>query len=374
MAAIQPPKRTLAFYSRIGLWLAVLIIAAGLAVQSLQINLFTQGTVDASFSQAMAEQIERAIALRLQDTKDLQHAASQHPYTLNALLEGDPEWLNDLSKFLSGSQQVFVVDPERAKNLHLKLGFTVQQLVNRTLKGDENRLEAIDVYGNRGYYWATPIYNQGEIEGVLLVEYGADWLAQLQQVISPNLGHTRLIQRFEMQDKGVVLLDVGSQENNTKLAVTLAINDIWYLSYIPNEERPQLALMPLTTAWIGVLIATLVVLGLLVFLQSREVRQNQFKLITYVRALTRQGGADLPKFSIRFFHELATSLASQIRPTVRGVSVENIRTEKPDLALEPLRQRPHKASMVNADQDMMVVEEVFDDENQQDEADSHEPR
>lgn len=368
MASATSPKRTLVFYSRLGLWLAVLIIAAGLAVQSLQINLFTQSTVDASFSQAMAEQIERAIVLRLQDTKDLQRAASQHTYTLNALQEGDATWLADLRNFLPGSQQVFVIDRDSAKNIHLDLGFTVQQLVNRTLKGADARLEAIESQGKRGFYWATPIYNDNKVEGVLLVEYGASWLAQLQQTISPNLGNTTLVQRFSAQDKSTELFNVGSKGNNTSLAVTLPINDIWFLSYTPNDERPQLALMPLTTPWIGVLLATLVVLGLLVFLQGREIRQNQFKLITFVRALTRQGGADLPKFSIRFFHELAISLASQVRPNVRGVSVENIRTDKPDLAIEPLRQRPYRVSTANTNEEMMVVEEVFNEDIEQNES------
>src|SRR5690554_6186161 len=100
MASSVAPKRTLTYYSRLALWLAILIIAAGLFAQSLQINLLTQSNVDASYSQAITEQIDRAFKLRLQDTKDLQQAVSHHPYTLNALQEGDDEWLQDISSFL----------------------------------------------------------------------------------------------------------------------------------------------------------------------------------------------------------------------------------------------------------------------------------
>src|SRR5690554_3300215 len=147
MASSVAPKRTLTYYSRLALWLAILIIAAGLFAQSLQLNLLTQNTMDARFSQAVTEQIERAFKLRLQDTKDLQRAASQHPYTLNALQEGDDAWLADLQRFLPGSQQVLVIDKDAAKHLNLQFSYTVQTLVNRTLKGAEMRLEAVTAGG-----------------------------------------------------------------------------------------------------------------------------------------------------------------------------------------------------------------------------------
>ncbi len=371
MASIAAPKRTLTYYSRLALWLAILIIAGGLFAQSLQINLLTQSTVDASFSQAITEQVERAFKLRLQDTKDLQRAASQHPYTLNALQEGDSAWLADLQNFLPGSQQVLVINADAARDLNLRLGYTVQELVNRTLKGADMRLEAVTTGGQQSFYWTTPIYNGSQIEGVLLVEYGTAWLAQLQQTISPNLGQTILTQRFSDQGKGIELFNIGSASKNTTAAVTLPINDIWFLTYTPNDERPKLAVMPLTTPWIGAILATLVALGLLVFLQAREIRQNQFKLLTFVRALTRQGGAELPKFSLRLFYDLATGLASQVQPSINTNNMSDARTEKPDLAIEPLRQSIYRATTANADDGRMVVEELAHDETEQNEADKH---
>lgn len=356
MASSVAPKRTLTYYSRLALWLAILIIAAGLFAQSLQINLLTQSNVDASYSQAITEQIDRAFKLRLQDTKDLQQAVSHHPYTLNALQEGDEEWLQDISSFLPGSQQVFVIDTEAAKSLNISLGYTVQELVNRTLKGANMRLEAVTTGGQQRFYWATPIYNGDLIEGVLLVEYGPSWLAQLQQTISPSLGQTTLTQRFSEQGQGVELFSIGSAGKSNSPTVTLAINDIWFLTFTPNDERPKLALMPLTTPWIGAMLVTLLLLALLILLQSREVRKNQLKLLTFVRTLTRQGGAELPKFSLRLFYDLATSLASQVQPTMSGIRVDDIRTEKPDLAIEPLRQNIRRTAAPSADAGMLVEE------------------
>lgn len=360
MANSTVPKRTLTYYSRLALWLAILIIAAGLFAQSLQINLLTQSNVDASFSQAITEQIDRAFKLRLQDTKDLQTAVSRHPYTLNALQEGDAAWLEDMRNFLPGSQQVFVVGTAKAKELHSSLGYTVQELVTSTLKGAEMRLEAVTAGGKQNFYWTTPIYNGKRIEGVLLVEYGASWLRQLQQTISPNLGQTILTQRFTEQGNGVELFNIGSAGSNSSLTVTLPVNDIWYLTYTPNDDRPQLALMPLTSPWVGVMLATLVVLALLTFLQSREIRRNQYQLLMFVRALTRQGETEIPKFSIRLFHDLAVGLASQVQSPHLGMG--DGRTERPDLAIEPLRQRARKVANPRSEAGMMVVEEISHDE------------
>ena len=166
MASAKAPKRTLTYYSRLALWLSLLIIAAGLSAQSLQLNMLTQSNVDSSFTQAMAEQIERVFQLRIQDTKNLQKAASEHPYTLNALQEGDDAWLEELKRFLPGSQKVYVLDSDGASKVHESFGYTVQELVNRTLKGAEMRLEAVVAKGETKFYWTTPIYTGHSIRGV----------------------------------------------------------------------------------------------------------------------------------------------------------------------------------------------------------------
>lgn len=88
----KKPARTIIYYSRISIWLALLFITGGMAVQSIQINLFTQSDVDKVFANAMAEQMAHSLSLRLQDTIRLQQAASNHPDTLNALENGDARW------------------------------------------------------------------------------------------------------------------------------------------------------------------------------------------------------------------------------------------------------------------------------------------
>ena len=77
------PTRTVVFYSRVSIWLALLFISSGLAIQSLQINLMTQSDVDKAFSNAMAEQVAQALSTRLDDTRKLQLAASRQTQTIN---------------------------------------------------------------------------------------------------------------------------------------------------------------------------------------------------------------------------------------------------------------------------------------------------
>ena len=49
MSAPRKKALTIVTYSRIAIWLALLFIASGYALQSVQINLLTQSDVDSAF-------------------------------------------------------------------------------------------------------------------------------------------------------------------------------------------------------------------------------------------------------------------------------------------------------------------------------------
>jgi hypothetical protein len=58
----------------------------------------------------------------------------------------------------------------------------VQELATSALKGRESPLEAVQLKGEIHSYLATPIRNNSQtIKGILLIEYGTDWLDQLRQ-------------------------------------------------------------------------------------------------------------------------------------------------------------------------------------------------
>ena len=369
--AASGPQRTIIFYSRITIWLALLFIAGGMAVQSLQVNLFTQSDVDRAFANAMAEQMSHALSIRLQDTRRLQQAASNHPQTLQALREDNPAWRATLRQFLAGASQLRLIRRDDAMGLHTTLGYAVQDLVSRTLNGADMRLEAVQRNGDLHFYWASPVRDeQQRIAGVLLAEYGPAWLSQFQSGASQTLGQVVVTQYVDNdRSRGLEIFRTGKDAPRTGTLVTLPINDFWYLTYIPAEERPQLSLMPLVTPWVVVLLATLIGLFILVGLQKREILRNQLKLLTYVRGLSRNGTDEQPTFTLRLFHELAGSmqhLIHTLRPSV-STSVTSSRDNsrnKPDIVFEPVRKTPVSARSAATDKGLpeLMVEEMEHEE------------
>lgn len=356
-------KRNITTYSRLMILLAIFIVAAGFSTQSVQINLFTQDDIDARYANAMAQQMVQALATRLEDTRGLQKAASESPYTLNALIAGDDEWVKSLQTFLPGSVGIKLVDRMGTLGLFKDYGYAVQELVTRTLKGAEMRFEAVSIDGKLRFYWATPVRNENkDIVGVMLVEYGQVWLDQFQAVASQKLGRV-IVNQYVENDKtrGVKVFDTGQSNTDISSAVTLPINDYWYLSYLPNNERPILGLFPLVAPWVGALALITLFLIALALLQKREVKRNQLMLLNYLRVLSRHGRAEEPPFTLAIFSDLATRMLQILRAHKRIDNSNAAAAQAVDIQLEPTR----RAAIINrkaAPKEMGVMVEELDDD------------
>jgi phosphomannomutase/phosphoglucomutase len=243
-------------------------------------------------------------------------------------------------------------------------GFAVQELVTRTLKGAEMRFEAVSIDGKLRFYWATPVRNESkDIVGVMLVEYGHAWLNQFQAVASQKLGRV-LVTQYVENDKirGVTVFDAGESKADISSAVTLPINDYWYLSYMPNSERPILGLFPLVAPWVGVLALIILILIALALLQKREVKRNQLMLLNYLRVLSRHGRAEEPPFTLGIFSELATRMLQILRAHKRIDNSNTAPAQALDIQLEPTR----RAAIINRKaapkEEGVMVEELDDDQ------------
>lgn len=344
----RPPKRTIVYYSRIAIWLALLFITGGMAVQSIQVNLFTQTDVDKAFSEAMAEEMAHSLSVRLQDTRSLQIAATNHPFTLQALDMDDAAWRATLKQFLPGVSSLKLIRRDEALGLQSTHGYAVQDLVNRTLSGADMRMEAVKREDGMHFYWASPIRNEvRQIAGVLLAEYGADWLSRFQSGTSQKMGQI-VVNQFVDNDRahGLEIFRLGKSPERPGAIITRPINDYWYLTYLPADERPQLSTMPLIMPWMVVLAATLLGLFLIVGLQKRDILRNQLMLLTYVRALSRRGVDERPAFSLKVFHDVADAmqhLINTLRPLAAPARSEPAR-EKIDVSLEQKRMAPQRSN------------------------------
>ena len=307
---MKAPKRTLAFYNRLGIWVALLFISLGLSMQSLQVNLFAQASLDKEYAQAMAQQMAHSLQIKLAETQIQQKNAARHVNTISYLDQPDLSWKRTLKSLITGSEQIFILDNLSALGLQDKLGYAVQELATSTLKGKEFPLEAVQRDGDIHFYLATPIKDYSNtIKGILLIEYGADWLDQLRSgaAVRHGLISTRQVLRDD-PNKGLQVFEIGKRSASTLTVVTVSINDYWFLTFIPADTRPQLATATIVTPWIIALLGTLITLFIITWLQKREIDSNQLMLFNYVRHLYRKGENDWPKFNIKIFHDLAKAM------------------------------------------------------------------
>ena len=307
---MKAPKRTLAFYNRLGIWVALLFISLGLSMQSVQVNLFEQASLDKEYAQAMAQQMAHSLRTKLAETQMQQKNAARHAETITYLEEEKPSWKRTLKSLITGSEQIFILDNLSALGLQDRFGYAVQELATNTLKGKEFPLEAVQRNGEIHFYLATPIRDYSQtIKGILLIEYGTDWLDQLSAgaAVKHGLISTRQVLRDD-PSKGLQVFEIGSKSNSQLTVVTESINDYWFLTFIPADTRPQLATASIVTPWIVALLGTLITLFLITWLQKREVDYNQLMLLNYVRLLYRKGENEWPKFNIKVFHDLGKAM------------------------------------------------------------------
>jgi phosphomannomutase / phosphoglucomutase len=307
---MKAPKRTLAFYNRLGIWVALLFISLGLSMQSLQVNMFAQATLDKEYAEAMAQQMANGLRTKLAETQMQQKNAARHANTISYLEEQNLSWKRTLKSLITGAEQIFILDNLSALGLQDSLGYAVQELATSTLKGKQFPLEAVQRDGKIHFYLATPIKDYSQtIKGILLIEYGANWLDQLRSGAAAKHGliSTRQVLRDD-PNKGLQVFEIGARSDNRLTVVTESINDYWFLTFIPADTRPQLATTTIVTPWIVALLGTLISLFVITWLQKREIDYNQLILFNYVRHLFRKGEDEWPQFNIKIFHDLGKAM------------------------------------------------------------------
>jgi len=366
---MKAPRRTLAFYNRLGIWVALLFISLGLSMQSLQVNMFAQATLDKEYAEAMAQQMANGLRTKLAETQMQQKNAARHANTISYLEEKDLSWKRTLKSLITGAEQILILDNLSALGLQDSLGYAVQELATSTLKGKQFPLEAVQRDGKIHFYLATPIKDYSQtIKGILLIEYGADWLDQLRSGAAAKHGliSTRQVLRDD-PNKGLQVFEIGARTDNRLTVVTESINDYWFLTFIPADTRPQLATTTIVTPWIVALLGTLISLFVITWLQKREIDYNQLILFNYVRHLFRKGESEWPKFNIKVFHDLGKAMehlanSKGIVAVQKELTEENSDREKQQIELtQPITKANSRVSVNNnssAPIPQVMVEEV----------------
>lgn len=310
MSVQAAPERTVAYYNRLIIWATLLFVALGLFIQSLHVNIFTQQTLDKDYTEAMASQLALGLSLKIQESQNQINSAAAHPNTLSHIENPDLSWQNTLLTLINGANKVHILDRRNTRTIGINLGNKVRRLAMDVMQGKHIPISVI-THQQKPLYLAMAAIkdNASAITGIIIVEYSQQWISQLQQEVSPERGYIELNQIFPGNPKASLLFSNGNIPESMDAISSYAINDQWFLTYTPDETRPQLSLAPMIAPWIIALLATLASLSWFAWAQNGAIRENQYLLITYVRGLFRNQKDQRPDFTIKLFHELADSMS-----------------------------------------------------------------
>ncbi|MDF1762516.1 MAG: phosphomannomutase/phosphoglucomutase [Oleibacter sp.] len=305
----QVKGRTLGYYGRIFILLSLLFISIGMLLQSLQINLMAQTNVDQVYAESVAQQMALSLRTRLEDTRRLQLTASNHPQTLNALREQDNAWVQSLSALLPGAASVELIGKNDDQQLQQRYRFSVQDLVNRTLQGEAMKLEAVRLENDLSFFWASPIKSSDEIEGVLLVQYDKNWLSAFSAAAATSLGQVSVRQQLDPTDPvGIQIMAAGSAPTRRSVPVVVPINEYWFLTFTPSDERPYLSAVSLSFPWFVTLLLTLVgLLGVLAWIKH-SVHKNRKMMNEFLQQFFDNNERTPPLFSMKLYNDLTSEL------------------------------------------------------------------
>lgn len=349
MSVQAAPERTVAYYNRLIIWATLLFITLGLFFQSLHINIFTQQNLDNNYTEAMASQLALGLSLKIQESQNQLTNAADHIRTRNSLEQEDLLWQNTLLTLINGANEIHIMDRRATRNIGLKLGSKARRLAMEVLQGKEIPITALDHRQQQKYLAMAAVKDASSaIQGVIIVEYSSAWIQQLQQEVAPERGHIELNQ--VLTAKPTLLFSIGNIPENPEAITSHPINEQWFLTFTPDEARPQLSLTPIIAPWIIALLTTLASLSWFAWAQNGAIRENQFLLITYVRGLFRNQKDQRPEFTIKLFHELADSMAELAnakglkvasskrptqQPTAKNASVETQKKSHRKNAAQP---------------------------------------
>ncbi|HBS41341.1 MAG TPA: phosphomannomutase/phosphoglucomutase [Oceanospirillales bacterium] len=323
------PGLSLTGLSRLYLWFALLIIAAGLLAQQMQIRYYADSIIHDDYTVPLARQLASSIQTGLTRARTLQDNIARHPLSLTALNEADSDWATQIQKLIPGAVRATLLTPEQAGTLHQSYNYSVQDMVNKSLRGQNRGIEATRTNAGIRYFCVSPVADGERIAGVLLVEYGSGWESALWEPLKSVADQVRIYQSVSgPQDPGLSLWNVndgkGTGQSNTQ-----TITPYWYLTLTPVLQMSEMTLIYSAYPWIAALILTFITLFLLHgFIHSR-VRRDQQLLYHYLSYDFSGPESPSPLFKLRLFNELAELIRGLITPTARA-EAQNDRTHLSD--------------------------------------------
>ena len=311
------PGLSLTNLSRLYLWIALFLMAAGLFAQQMQIRIFSDSAINDYYTTPVAEQLTTTLSSSLQQTQLLQQNIARSPMTLASLTDPESSWNAQLKSLIPGAVRAEIIPAYAAETLHEKYNYSVQDLVNKSLKGDDRGIEATMIDNRLRYFCVSYIPEGKSVAGILLVEYGSDWEETLWQPLKDSDDQISVYQSVSgPQSKGLSLWTVNQGKGGSG-GTTIAINDFWYLTLSPAIHLSSMSMLYSATPWLITMMLTFIALFALHGFIHKRIRGDQQKLYHYLTYDFSGNASRVPEFRLRLFNELAELIRGLVTPVKR---------------------------------------------------------
>lgn len=328
------PGQSVTGLSRLYLWVALFLISAGMLAQQLQIRGYADQVIDTYYTQPLSQQLAGSLSSQLAQTLRLQKAFADHPLSIASLTEtastettstetpltasepltGNLNWGDQIAGLIPGATHAELLSADAADDLSERYNFSVQDLANKALKGQELTIEATRLNSDIRYFAASPVGGADGIAGLLLVEYGKDWETNLWQSLGEQSDQIVIFQSVSgPQNAGLSLWSVNPGKGQSS-AITVPVNDTWYVTVAPALQLTTMQMLNAALPWFFTLALTFVALFMLHGYIHTRMRRDQKKLYSYLSYDLAAGTSAPPEFSLRLFRELAELIHSLITP------------------------------------------------------------
>ena len=338
------PGQSVTGLSRLYLWIALFLISAGMLAQQLQIRGYADQTIEAYYTQPLAQQLAGNLSTQLAQTLKLQKAFADHPLSIAYLARStsdgassnDPastspdstspdsrvveppvetlNWSEQIVGLIPGAIHAELLSADAAADLSEGYNFSVQDLANKALKGQELSIEATRLNSGIRYFAVSPVTGDEGITGLLLVEYGKDWENSLWQSLGEQTDQVAIYQSVSgPENTGLSLWSVNPGKGQNK-QFTLPVNDTWYVTVTPALQLTTVQMLYAAVPWFFTLALTFAALFMLHGYIHSRMRRDQKKLYSYLSYDFAAGESAPPEFSLRLFSELAELIHSLVSP------------------------------------------------------------
>ena len=323
------PGQSVTGLSRLYLWCALLLIAAGMLSQQLQIREYADHAIDTYVTLPQSQQLADTLSNRLSQTLQLQAAIAQHPFSVAALSpqppsvtdsgESDqpqtpPAWPGGITALIPGAAHAELISAEAANDLSDRYNYSVQDLANRAIKGQTLNIEATRINAQIRYFGVTAVPGTDGVSGILLVEYGQAWQKGLWQSLGKPTDEVMIFQSVSGPETVTMPLWSANPDKGLRQGVTLPVHDDWFITVTPVLQLSTLQRLSIALPWLVTLALTFVILFLLHGYIHTRIRRDQKTLYSYLSYDFAAGEGSAPHFSLRLFNELAELITGLVAP------------------------------------------------------------